>query len=397
MTKRRPWHSLFALLLGVAVCAAVGAQTVDTRCLADGGIALCSQPTNVADPASAPVDTEMWTYNVCDLGIVCLAGSRLGQGAGRETDLRSRHRPRVDGFEQIVNSACQIGVTDSGWGQTIPSNILCWTGPPLAGTEAWSAISGKLSFTGLKPGPPAATCRGRRSSMPGSGGRSHLPGRTASGPKRTETSNAGSCRRNARSETRSATRSLCSTGASRNARSTTGHLAHPGGVEVERYYNSAGYFRFDVAPEKASDVWRTTWNRRILVAPAGGQCPCLFPARRWVAAGVRRHRAGDAKQSRWGGRASPTPDRWRGRDDRMAAHHREQRCRNLRCRRRVAFDRAAHGTNLRLDLCKRSARHRHRRVWRNSDVHVRRAGSPSAASWRRAIGCTPTSTTPWAA
>ena len=44
----------------------------------------------------------------------------------------------------------------------------------------------------------------------------------------------------------------------------------PGGVEVERYYNSGAYFRFDVAPEKASDVWRTTWDRRIVVPPGGG-------------------------------------------------------------------------------------------------------------------------------
>ena len=44
----------------------------------------------------------------------------------------------------------------------------------------------------------------------------------------------------------------------------------PGGVEVERFYNSAGYFRFDAAPEKASDVWRTTWDRRILVPPVAG-------------------------------------------------------------------------------------------------------------------------------
>ena len=44
----------------------------------------------------------------------------------------------------------------------------------------------------------------------------------------------------------------------------------PGGLEVERFYNSAGYFRFDVAPERSTDVWRTTWDRRIVLPPAAG-------------------------------------------------------------------------------------------------------------------------------
>jgi YD repeat-containing protein len=44
----------------------------------------------------------------------------------------------------------------------------------------------------------------------------------------------------------------------------------PGGVEVERFYNSGGYFRFDTIPKRASDVWRTTWDRRIAVAPTPG-------------------------------------------------------------------------------------------------------------------------------
>ena len=133
---------VLALLLGVAVCAAVGAQTIDTRCLADGGIALCTQPTNVADPASAPVDAEMWTYNVCDI-----AGSFAWRNAAWDKALGGKPIfdpdivPVSTAFEQIVNSACQIGVTDSGWGYTIPSNILCWSGPPPPGTEARSAIS----------------------------------------------------------------------------------------------------------------------------------------------------------------------------------------------------------------------------------------------------------------
>ena len=44
----------------------------------------------------------------------------------------------------------------------------------------------------------------------------------------------------------------------------------PGGLEVERFYNSAGYFKFDVSPERSTDVWRTTWDRRIVPPPVAG-------------------------------------------------------------------------------------------------------------------------------
>jgi hypothetical protein len=58
---------VLVLALGVAFCAnGTSAQPLDTRCIADGGVALCTEPTDVADPASARVDIDMWTYNVCD-------------------------------------------------------------------------------------------------------------------------------------------------------------------------------------------------------------------------------------------------------------------------------------------------------------------------------------------
>ena len=93
----RRW--MFAVTLGVACCGVAYAQAIDTRCIADGGIALCTEPTNVADPASAPVDTDMWTYNVCDFdGAFAWRGAAWTKVLGGKPHLRPRHRSRVDGF-----------------------------------------------------------------------------------------------------------------------------------------------------------------------------------------------------------------------------------------------------------------------------------------------------------
>ena len=66
-------------------------------------------------------------------------------------------------------------------------------------------------------------------------------------------------------QSRQSARRLQDRSASSDYRSRT-----PGGLEVERFYNSAGYFRFDVAPERSTDVWRTTWDRRIVLPPVAG-------------------------------------------------------------------------------------------------------------------------------
>ena len=125
MTTRTPWRSALALLLGAMLCNAAGAQTVDTRCVADGGIALCTEPTSVADPPGAPVDSEMWTYRVCDYADsyvyrqVAWASVRNGKPLF-DADIV----PVSTAFEQIVHNACRINVADSGWGQTIAPNII---------------------------------------------------------------------------------------------------------------------------------------------------------------------------------------------------------------------------------------------------------------------------------
>ena len=100
---------------------------------ADGGIALCTEPTNVADPASAPVDIDMWTYNVCDFdGPFAWRSNAWTKVLAGKPIFDADIVPVSTAFEQIVTNACQISVTDSAWGYTIPPNILCWTGGPLA-------------------------------------------------------------------------------------------------------------------------------------------------------------------------------------------------------------------------------------------------------------------------
>ena len=154
MTTQLPHRFMFALLPGLVLWTAANAQSIDTRCIADGGVALCTAPINIPDPPGAPVDTEMWTYNVCDFD-----GSFAWRNAAWTTVIGGNPIfdpdivPVSTAFERIVNNACQIDKVDSGWGQTIPYNILCWTGGPLARNASLIRDFRKLSFAGLKPGP----------------------------------------------------------------------------------------------------------------------------------------------------------------------------------------------------------------------------------------------------
>ena len=270
MTTRLRWHCVHVLVAGVIACAMADAQTVDLRCVADGGIALCTEPTHVADPPGAPVDSEMWTYNVCDLA---------GTFAWREsawTKVRDG-KPIFDpdivpvstAFEQIVHNACQIALTDTGWGQTIPSNILCWTGAPLVRNGSLVRDFRKLSFTGLTPGSTGCNQAWTEVVYAGKWRKVACPRtygtRTRSNgdlecwklpPECTERASVGN--------------PITLLDGCKSQREVDYRSRTPGGLEVERHYNSAGYFRFDVAAEQAGDVWRTTWDRRILVPPVAG-------------------------------------------------------------------------------------------------------------------------------
>ena len=267
-TKISP-HWTMVLLLCMAFCASgAGAQAVDTRCAADGGIALCTEPTNVADPASAPVDIDMWTYNVCDFdGPFAWRSNAWTKVLAGKPIFDADIVPASTAFEQIVTNACQISVTDSGWGYTIPPNILCWTGGPLAKNRSPIRDFRKLSFSGFAPG--SNGCNAPWTDVVYAG-----KWRGVACPKtsymRTKANGDLECWR---FPTECAARvgnpvnllDGCKSQRELDYRSRT-----PGGLEVERFYNSAGYFKFDVAPERSTDVWRTTWDRRIVPPPVAG-------------------------------------------------------------------------------------------------------------------------------
>ena len=108
MTITTRWIFGLALLLLLAPWAR---GAIDTRCLADGGVSHCPEPTIVANAAAAPVDLEMWTYGLCDM-----AGAFpwrqaawvkvLGGKPVFEKDIGSAS----SAFEQIVHSACALEI-----------------------------------------------------------------------------------------------------------------------------------------------------------------------------------------------------------------------------------------------------------------------------------------------
>ena len=270
MTTKLRWHCVHVLVAGVIACTMADAQTVDLRCVADGGVALCTEPTPVADPPGAAVDAHMWNYNVCDM-----AGTFLSREAAwtKVRDGKPIFDPDIvpvsTAFEQIVHNACQIAVTDTGWGQTIPSNILCWTGAPLVRNGSLIRDFRKLSFTGLTPSSTGCNQAWTEVVYAGKWRKIECP-RTYN----TRTKSNGDlecwklppeCPERASVGNPITLLDGCKTQREVDYRSRT-----PGGLEVERFYNSGGYFRFAVAAETAGDVWRTTWDRRILVPPVAG-------------------------------------------------------------------------------------------------------------------------------
>jgi hypothetical protein len=103
MTPQALYRWLIALLIGIGVASAAGAQPIDTRCLADGGDALCTEPVAVASPPDAAVDAEMWTYNVCDVQASFPVREAAWHGARWKPNL-CRYRPVLT-LSKIVNDA----------------------------------------------------------------------------------------------------------------------------------------------------------------------------------------------------------------------------------------------------------------------------------------------------
>ena len=258
----------FALVLSIAFCATVAAQALDTRCVADGGIALCTEPTNVAELVSAPVDADMWTHNVCDFdGAFAWRSAAWTTARGGKPIFDADIVPVSTTFERIVNNACQVAVTDSGWGYTIPPNVLCWTGGPLARNRSLILDYRKLTFSGLKPS--ASGCN-----VPWTDVVFARKSRGVACPKtssvRIKSNGDLECWRFPPECSAKVGNPVNLLDGCKAQRELDYRSGTPGGLEVERFYNSAGYFRFDVAPERSTDVWRTTWDKRIVTPPGEG-------------------------------------------------------------------------------------------------------------------------------
>ena len=263
---------MIALVLGFAFCVAASAQSVDARCIGDGGIALCTAPVNIPGAPGSPVDSEMWTYNVCDLdGSFPWREAAWTKVLGGNPIFDPDIVPVSTAFEEIVNDACRLDVIDSGWGQTIPSNILCWTGGPLAKNGSLIRDFRKLSFTGLKPGTTGCNVPWHDIVYAGKWRDVGCPKTYFTRVKQNLDLECWKlppeCSELNKEKVGNPITLL---DGCKSQREADYRSRRPGGVEVDRHYSSGGYFRFDVASERATDVWRTTWDRRVLVPPSVG-------------------------------------------------------------------------------------------------------------------------------
>ena len=186
-------------------------------------------------------------------------------------------------------------MTDSGWGYTIPPNILCWTGGTLTQNQSPIRDFRRLDFSGLKPG--TSGCNAPWTDVVFAG-----RWRKVACPKtystRTKANGDLECWKlppecTARGKVANPITLLdgCKVQRETDYRSRT-----PGGVEVERFYNSGGYFRFDVgarARERclAHDVGSA--HRRASGVRSGAR---LRPARRRLDTSVHVERPGNAQQ-----------------------------------------------------------------------------------------------------
>ena len=269
MTTQALDRWLIALLAGIGFASAADVDAVDTRCLADGGDALCTEPVVAPSTPSAAVDDEMWTYNVCDVNAATQARNAawctaLG-GCGQPV-FDAGIAPVAKVFEKIVNDACVVNVTDSGWGQTLPPNLFCWSGPPLVRNGQFIRDFRILNLDGTKT--PGSFCIHSWADVVYAGRWRSLACPATYGT-RTKANGDLECWKLAPECSAKVGNPINLLDGCKVQREVDYRSRTPGGVEVQRYYNSAGFFRFDAAPEKSTDVWRTTWDRRLLAAPAG--------------------------------------------------------------------------------------------------------------------------------
>jgi YD repeat-containing protein len=138
----------------------------------DGGIpgqAICTSP--IAAPAQGVppgwFDANKWTYHLCDeAGAHFLrekawcesaGGTYMGQyanpscvGAGMPPVFEGGLGGWATEFERRLHNACELNMTDSGWGQTV-SSYNCWTGGPKILSNILVTDFRTFSFSGKSP------------------------------------------------------------------------------------------------------------------------------------------------------------------------------------------------------------------------------------------------------
>ena len=144
------------------------AHATNTDCIGANtdGLTICTSP--VAAPAvGVPpgwFDAQKWEYNVCDEAgpnftrekAWCESAGGTYQsvgcvGAAMPPVFESGLSGWATEFERRVHNACQLSMTDSGWGQTV-SSYNCWTGGPKSLNNILVNDFRTFSFSGMSPG-----------------------------------------------------------------------------------------------------------------------------------------------------------------------------------------------------------------------------------------------------
>ncbi len=217
----------------------------------------------------------MWGYNLCDMHGPYLSRSRAwceARGGTWGADgLCKNIQPLFDpdivpvsrAFEVRVHNACQIGWADAGWGQTIPSNILCWTGGPLYQNGKLIRDFRTLNFAGLAPSSTGCDASWTETVHAGKWRKLKCP---MGYNQRTRANGDIECWK-LPVECRKIGNPVNLLDGCKMQDEVDYRSRRPGGLALERYYNSAGFFRFEAAPVRSNDVWRNNWDRRLLVPP----------------------------------------------------------------------------------------------------------------------------------
>ena len=167
------WCSVLSACILLGVSYAAGANMAD--CIgsnSDGGPpgqAICVNPIPAPSPGASPgsYDAVYWKYALCDeAGAHFLRAKAWCESAGgtfmglyaSPSCVGSSMPPVFEGglapwateFERRLHNACDLNMSDSGWGQTV-SSYNCWTGGPQTINSVLVTDFRTFSFSGKSP------------------------------------------------------------------------------------------------------------------------------------------------------------------------------------------------------------------------------------------------------